>query len=66
MIDYYSLAKIADGHREEAVKVAAQDRLASLAEAGRRKTRESAAARLRALAFAGARRLETATKQGEG
>ena len=77
MIDYYSLGKIAEGHRAEAVKAADQDRLASQAPP-RRKGRQAApsrtgraagrgvAARLRALAFAGARRLETAAGQSDG
>lgn len=68
MIDYYSLEKIVDEHRAEAVKSAAQDRLASQAAAARPRKRPAAhrivAARLRALALATARRLETAAEQG--
>ena len=78
MIDYYSLEKIAEGHQAEAVKAATQDRLASRAAAARRKRRQAApsragrtarrgaAARLRALVFAGARRLEPAAEQSDG
>ena len=78
MIDYYSLEKIAEEHRMDAVKAAAQDRQASQAAAARRKRRQAApsrprrtagrsvAARLRALAFASVRRLEAAAEQGDG
>lgn len=69
MTDYYSLQKIAEAHNAEAVKTAARDRLASQAEAVRRKNRRaggrSVAARLRALALASARRLDTAARTSQ-
>ena len=68
MIDYYSLEKIVDDHRAQVAKAAAEDRLASQAAAARPKRRPAVqrivAARLRALALATARRLETAAEQG--
>jgi hypothetical protein len=66
MIDRYSLEKIIDGHGADAVKAAAQERLASQAAAARRVKRpaavRSAAARLYARALASARRLEAAAE----
>ena len=67
MIDRYSLEKIIDGHGADAVKAAAQERLASQAAAAPRVKRpavlRSAAARLCARALASARRLEAAAEQ---
>jgi hypothetical protein len=73
MTDYYSLEKIAQSYRIEAEKTAAQDRLAAQATAAARKNRRAGraaghgiAARLRALAFASVRRLDTAAERNDG
>lgn len=78
MIDFYSLEKMAESYRVDAEKTAAQDRLAAQAEAGRKGRRAAPravgertaggglAARLRALVFAGARRLDTAAGGTDG
>lgn len=70
MIDYYNMEKIIQGYRAEAVKAAAQDRLAAQATSARLKNRRAdgrtAPAKSRALALAGVRDLETAGNQGEG
>ena len=65
MIDYYTLQKIADGHRADAVKAAAEDRLASQAAACRLRRRRmwSLPARLRALGFLGARPFKAVVEQ---
>lgn len=69
MIDRYSVEKLIDRHTAEALKTAAQDRLASQAadrpkhkRPGRRRV-WSLAGKLRALAFAGARPLAAVAEQ---
>jgi hypothetical protein len=68
MIDYYNLPKIVEAHQADAVKAAEQERLASQAatpDQDRPAAERGAAERLRALARAGAHRLETAAGPGE-
>lgn len=68
MIDRYSVEKIIDAHRAEAIKAATEDRLASQMAAGRPKNRRvrSLVARLRATAFSGDRPLKAVARQREG
>lgn len=66
MTDYYSVQKIVEDLRAEAIATAARERLASQAEAVRPKNGPAfgrGTARLRALALASARRLHSATEQ---
>jgi hypothetical protein len=68
MTDYYSLQKIIEDLRAEAIKNAARERAASQADAARPKTWPAvrrAAARLRALALAGVRRPQSAAQKVE-
>jgi hypothetical protein len=66
MTDYYSVQKIVEDLRAEAIETAARERLASRAEAVRPKSGPAlrrGTARLRALALASVRRLHSATEQ---
>jgi hypothetical protein len=65
MLDRYSVEKLIDAHGAEAVKRAAQDRLASTASPERPTIRRvwPTAARLWALAFSGARPFDVAAEQ---